>query len=290
MAQTLLHESATTQKQSKTEAWGTFTHRIILDEKFDWSWPSSTSMCECCWCISWSCTHACRVRHGFGRGLSLKLTSLFTRRSATEEVRADGLLEENSGYHALLVLVFLHVIINQRQWGVILINEQCLPKKKSICVICVKELHERHHRMSVPARWVCRQTVDSLSQLIGHWSHGTGICMDLHVLSTDPSTLCRNAGGNKLWWFILLGSVTDKYSVVQKSETICENAYINVTCFLVSYFINKIIWVKDEFKKNHFKMSLFCFNGSRAAWTPEVCVSDDHDFHRSKEHLELHWK
>lgn len=96
-----------------------------------------------------------------------------------------------------------NVIIKQRQWGVILIHKQCLPKKSEtkVCVICVKELHERHHRISVPARWVCRQTMDSLSQLIGHWSHGTGTCMDLHVPSTDPSTLCRNAGGNKLWWF-----------------------------------------------------------------------------------------
>ncbi len=269
---------ATTQR----EAWSIFTLRIILYERFDWSWPSSGSMCECCWNISWSCTHACRVKHGFGRGLSLKLTSLFTRRSVTEEARAGGLLEENSGYHAWCFLVFLHVIVNQRQWGVILIHEQCLPKKRVKRSLFAWFVWRNYKRDItgwewVPARWVCRQTVDSLSPLIEHWSHGTGICMDLHVPSTDPSTLCRNAGGNKLW-FILLGSVTDKYRVVQKSETVCETAYINVTCFLASYFINKTIWLRDG-KKITFK----CL-------TPEVCVSDDYDFHKSTEHLELHWK
>ncbi len=143
---------ATTQR----EAWGTFTLRIILYERFDWSWPSSGSMCECCWNISWSCTHACRVKHGFGRGLSLKLTSLFTRRSVTEEARAGGLLEENSGYHAWRFLVFLHVIVNQRQWLVILIHEQCLPKKESKEVY-LRDLCEGITRETSPDESECRQ-------------------------------------------------------------------------------------------------------------------------------------
>lgn len=108
-----------------------------------------------------------RVKHGFWQGSSLKLTSSFTRRGVTEEVRANGLIEEDSGYHALLFLIFLQifscdVIIYQRQWGVILIHEQCLPKKKKgeknvyLCdlykgITWETSLDECAGKMSVPA-------------------------------------------------------------------------------------------------------------------------------------------
>lgn len=102
-----------------------------------------------------------RVKHGFWQGSSLKLTSSFTRRGVTEEVRANGLIEGDSGYHALFFLIFLQifscdVIIYQRQWGVILIHEQCLPKKKRWKERIFVWFVERNYVRDITG-WVCRQ-------------------------------------------------------------------------------------------------------------------------------------